>query len=206
MTGASDDLRVMMAVCEDGIHYNAANGITLHSWVMRDVFPSTDGVPISFSGVYPETVWVTEDFTIDDTWIYHADAESCYIACFVQNFGSREKIKQGARIRMNKFVPSAVASEALAAPGSRSLGQNFPCNPATTIPLSLDRASAVSLGIYDVEGRKVRELVQSVLPAGTHPIEWDGLDDLGRRVASGIYYCRFESEGIAEARKLVVIR
>jgi len=208
ITGAATDLRVMMAICENGIHYSAPNGVSLHHWVMRDIFPSTGGVPITFSGVYPETLTVIEEFAVDSSWRYHANSDSCYIACFVQNQGSRPKIKQGAMIRLDKFRPTSVASDEGFAAVSRALGQNFPnpCNPMTTIPVSLDHEAAVALGIYDVEGRLVRKLAESVFPAGIRPIQWDGRDDLGRRVSSGIYYCRFESEGVSEARKMVVIR
>jgi len=57
-----------------------------------------------------------------------------------------------------------------------------------------------------VEGRRIRDVFAARLSPGSHNIEWDGRDDFGRRVASGIYYAHLRSMGEARARKLVVIR
>ncbi len=69
-----------------------------------------------------------------------------------------------------------------------------PFNPATTIRYRLPRASRVSLGIYDLEGRLLRRLESGAMRnAGEHGIEWDGRSDRGRLQPSGIYFARLRA-------------
>jgi hypothetical protein len=199
------DLRVMMATVEDDIRYTMPNGISVNTWVFRDMFPTTNGIPVSFSPPYPDTVEVSADFTIDPSWGDHA----IYFVVFLQDFGGTRRIKQGVKIFLHQLELTDVASDGeLAGLSGMTLGQNFPnpCNPTTVFPLSVIREGPASLSIYDVEGRRVRDVFAGRLSAGSHKIDWDGRDDLGRRVASGIYYAYFTSMGEARARKLVVIR
>ncbi|MHB9027667.1 MAG: DUF5696 domain-containing protein [Candidatus Latescibacterota bacterium] len=73
-------------------------------------------------------------------------------------------------------------------PAVLSLG-NYPnpFNAATTIRFTLPSSGPVNLEVYSVSGQKVRKLVDKHLPAGEHAVSWDGHDDRGRPVASGIY-------------------
>jgi hypothetical protein len=61
-------------------------------------------------------------------------------------------------------------------------------------------------GIYNVLGQEIRELVDRVLPAGTHTATWDGKDDFGRSAASGVYFYRLEAGRFVQTRKLVLVR
>ncbi|HGY56862.1 MAG TPA: T9SS type A sorting domain-containing protein [Caldithrix abyssi] len=74
-------------------------------------------------------------------------------------------------------------------PGQTVLYPNYPnpFNPQTTIVFQSGRKDAVSLAIYDINGRKIRQLIRAVLPAGKHVQMWDGRDDAGNLSASGIY-------------------
>jgi photosystem II stability/assembly factor-like uncharacterized protein len=85
---------------------------------------------------------------------------------------------------------------------------NYP-NPfkdATTIRLSLAEAMEVTLTIYDLAGRRVRSLAAGRMAAGVHDFGWDGRNDAGRRVASGVYFVRLESQGGSTARGLNLVR
>ncbi|MCP4572275.1 MAG: T9SS type A sorting domain-containing protein [bacterium] len=86
--------------------------------------------------------------------------------------------------------------------------QNFPnpFNPATTIRFDIPRDSQVSVRIYDVAGRLVRELLNEDLPAATHTVMWDGSDSSGRRMASGIYYCRVAADDHIVTRKMTLVK
>ena len=66
-------------------------------------------------------------------------------------------------------------------------------------------AQAVTLGLYDARGRRVRTLVRGVLPPGSHTVRWDGRDASGRAVAAGTYLCRLEAEGRLLTGKVVVL-
>lgn len=91
---------------------------------------------------------------------------------------------------------------------SLSLAPNTP-NPfgtSTTIPFRLERADDASIAVYDARGTRVRDLESGFFPAGEHAVEWDGKDDGGRAVASGVYFCRLRSGGREANRKLVLVR
>jgi hypothetical protein len=64
----------------------------------------------------------------------------------------------------------------------------------------------VALAVYDVSGRLVRRLVDGMRPAGEHAVGWDGLDDRGIAVASGVYYYRLSVDGASAAKKVVLVR
>jgi hypothetical protein len=91
---------------------------------------------------------------------------------------------------------------------SLSLLPNTP-NPfgtSTTIPFRLERSDDASIIVYDARGSRVRELEHKFFLAGEHAVDWDGRDDGGRAVASGVYFCRLRSGGGEAIRKLVLIR
>jgi hypothetical protein len=74
------------------------------------------------------------------------------------------------------------------------------------IEFGIEEAGVVSLVIYDVSGRRVRELVREPLPTGSHHRTWDGLDDHGQAVANGIYLLRLRTADRALSAKFVLMR
>jgi hypothetical protein len=88
------------------------------------------------------------------------------------------------------------------------LGRNRPnpFNPQTEIEYSLGRDGLAELSIFDVSGRLVRTLFRSVQPSGEYRITWNGRDNLGRAVASGVYVYRLKTADYEESRRLVIIR
>ncbi len=89
-----------------------------------------------------------------------------------------------------------------------ALEQNYPnpFNPETTIRYRLDKPGAVRLEIYNLLGQKVRTLLDQTQNAGEHLIKWDGQDDTGRAVSSGVYLYRLQSGESVATRKLALIR
>lgn len=99
-------------------------------------------------------------------------------------------------------------TDAVAVPALElSLSQNFPnpFNPSTTITFDMKQKGIVTLRVYDVAGRLVRTLFNGVKDAGSHSIPWDGMNDQGTPVASGIYFYEMETRGFSAARKMVVL-
>jgi len=76
-----------------------------------------------------------------------------------------------------------------------------PFNSTTTINYSIPRASGVSIGIYDVSGRLIRDLISEKVTAGNHAIVWDASG-----YATGIYFCRMQSASFVETTKLVLMK
>jgi hypothetical protein len=89
-----------------------------------------------------------------------------------------------------------------------ALRQNYPnpFNPTTNIEFQLQHRGNVSLDIFNIEGQRVRSLVQESLPAGNHLMVWDGLDDHGHVAASGIYTYQLRVGNNVETKKMVMIR
>ncbi len=81
-----------------------------------------------------------------------------------------------------------------------------PFNPSTAIHFELPVAEEVTLAIYNTRGQKVRQLARGKFAHGGHQLIWDGTDDAGARVASGVYLCRIEASGYAATRKLALVR
>lgn len=98
-------------------------------------------------------------------------------------------------------------SPALATPAALALHPNHtnPFHPPTAITFELPRAAPVTVRIFDGNGRLVRVLLETRLPAGTRAVAWDGRDAAGRRLASGVYICRLETGSAALTRKIVLI-
>jgi len=89
-----------------------------------------------------------------------------------------------------------------------SLYQNFPnpFNPSTTISYYLPEDSPVTLSVYDVSGRRVVELLGKAEKRGRHSVTWNGRDETGELVASGIYFCKLRAGKATEIRKIVLVR
>ncbi len=91
-------------------------------------------------------------------------------------------------------------------PGSAPAGPALSAAPNATaadvtLRFSLTRGGRVTLGVFSVEGRRVRTLHKGTLAAGSHEVTWDGRDDVGRLVADGLYFARLEtSQGLRTTR------
>jgi len=88
------------------------------------------------------------------------------------------------------------------------LGRNYPnpFNRGTTIPFELSEGAFVRLAVYDIYGRKVRTLVETRMEAGEYRTRWDGRDEGGREVSSGVYVVRMEAGEFSKAMKIILLR
>ena len=93
-------------------------------------------------------------------------------------------------------------------PENFSLAQNYPnpFNPGTTIEYSLAQASSVVLKIYDVLGNKIRTLVNAKQIAGRKTVIWNGRNDEGDRVGSGMYFYELAAENTVQVKKMILIK
>jgi hypothetical protein len=110
-------------------------------------------------------------------------------------------------IHLSAYVQggSGVPDDALTAIALGSARPN-PFTGGTALSLSLPEPADVTVEIHDIAGRVVRTLVSRPMPAGEHEIAWDGRDDRGEDVASGVYFCHAAVGDWREARKLVLLR
>ncbi|NKB65855.1 MAG: T9SS type A sorting domain-containing protein [Candidatus Latescibacteria bacterium] len=103
---------------------------------------------------------------------------------------------------------TAVEERADGGPGTFALAQNYPnpFNSGTTIRFSLPTAAPVELELFNLAGQKVATLAQGLRPAGSYTLGWDGRDEEGRELASGLYLYRLQAGQRVETRKLLLLR
>ena len=85
-------------------------------------------------------------------------------------------------------------------------GYPNPFNPVVTIGYSIAEPGLVRLGVFDVEGRLIKTLVNEAKPAGEHKITWDGRNAGGAQVASGVYLASLDAAGQVRTRKIALLK
>lgn len=81
-----------------------------------------------------------------------------------------------------------------------------PFNPTTRIQYEIPFEDYVQLTIYDILGREVKTLISYSQTAGLHEVLWDGTDNLGRRVSSGVYVYKLESGSYVQTKKMLLLK
>ncbi len=121
----------------------------------------------------------------------------------------RDNVKWfGTEKGISRYRDTPVPVEERSVPVALSIGGIFPnpFNPSTNIGFTLPVAERVTLAVYDITGRKVRDLISGPLPAGTHTAVWDGRDADGRAVSSGVYTARLTAGRETVSRKMTLLR
>jgi len=93
-------------------------------------------------------------------------------------------------------------------PDEFGLGQNYPnpFNPTTTISFSVPMAMNARVEVFNVLGEKVSTVFDGMANAGRNDVVWDGVNDAGETVASGIYFYRMKAGEYTESRKMVLMK
>ncbi len=88
------------------------------------------------------------------------------------------------------------------------LEQNYPnpFNPTTKLAYSIESSSIVNLTIYDVAGRRVRELVNESQERGAYQVVWDGANDTGATVSSGVYFYKLVAGSFTDTKKMTILK
>ena len=100
------------------------------------------------------------------------------------------------------------ADEPIVIPDKFTLDQNFPnpFNPVTTISYKLPEDANVTLKVYNMMGHEVKTLVGMKKAAGIHNVEWDGTDNLGNVVSTGLYMYKIEAGNFKETKKMMLMK
>ncbi len=117
----------------------------------------------------------------------------------------------GSGIELVKLqaTPLTSVNEGAGTPSAFALLQNYPnpFNPSTTIGFSVSQSGSVLLDIYDLTGRHVRTLLSGQTAAGHHTVRWDGRDDRGSSVGSGVYFYRLKAgANSAVSKKMLLMK
>jgi flagellar hook assembly protein FlgD len=93
-------------------------------------------------------------------------------------------------------------------PRSFALKQNYPnpFNPSTEIAFSLEQSSTINLTIFNVLGQKVKVLAEGSKQAGTHTLSWDGRDEMGAAVSTGLYFYKLTDGNNSVTKKMALMK
>jgi len=131
--------------------------------------------------------------------------------------GTVVQLREGQQIAVPEKSSSAqlivgtdeyLSGQQVAVPGMYALLQNYPnpFNPSTTIRFAIPSAGRVQMTVYNIIGQRVKTLVDEDRAAGEYVVEWNGNDENGRPVASGIYFYRLKSGSFDQTHKMTLLK
>ena len=93
-------------------------------------------------------------------------------------------------------------------PEKFSLSQNYPnpFNPVTRMDYTLPKRSRVVISIYNVLGQEVKTIINREQEYGYHSITWDGIDNRGKQMSSGVYFARMNSNSFSQTKKMLLVK
>lgn len=176
----------------------------------EDGYPDNSVVALSGSAGYTgdSDGWEVAMFDISE-WVSVNDEIQVRFRFASTNSQKRGWFIDDFILHGNTEEPSVIDSdESAAAPLSYRLYRNYPnpFNPTTTIQYDLPESAKISLKIYDISGKLIRTLKDDTQDAGYHSIVWNGTDDTGNKVNSGIYIYRLESKDYTENHRMILLK
>ncbi len=175
---------------------------------------TTFGVPDFVSGVDTQDgtlLWTVNLATInahnEGVWTHLAPTSADgSVVYFNTRFTSNGA--PGALYALRITPPGTVTGIRNHPPGLLKLDHSHPnpFNPTTTLSYSIPQSGMVHLVVYDAAGRRVKTLEDGFRNAGPQQAVWDGRDDAGRVVSSGVYFARLTASGEVRTRKMVLLK
>lgn len=110
--------------------------------------------------------------------------------------------------KLNDELSSSLNAKVREIPSEFALSQNYPnpFNPTTTIKFAIANDARVNLVVYDMLGQKVRTLIDNEQEAGYYSVRWDGTNDFGSKVSSGIYIYRLQAGNFVQTMKMNLMK
>jgi hypothetical protein len=144
---------------------------------------------------------------IQATGPIHVDVDSMFVpkaGVFVLSTG----VSVSPQFRGVSFGVPVMEFASSTLPMAYSLGQNVPnpFNPTTSIEFAIPKSGMVTVEVFNVLGQKVKTLVNEDLRAGYKRVDWDGTDDGGSAVASGVYLYRLKVNDFSETKKMLLLK
>ena len=211
-----DGIEVQGEVVQDLVLSEPEHTFRLSGDINREEVASDVGIVLQFYeedvGVAAQT-WVAqgERYEIDlppgQYWTSASIIESFY---FVQSLELEQVELSEDREWDVRLVSgmTAVVEEGGVGPSAFALEQNYPnpFNSRTVIVFQLPRSAAVELDIYNISGQLVQRLVRGNWAVGKYQVMWDGMDEKGKTVGSGVYFYRLQAGEYQQTRRLVLLK
>jgi hypothetical protein len=165
--------------------------------------------------IYSRTTFIADEDTIwaDNNWWGTTDPDSIEDLIIHQTDNSFYPLVEYLPCAPDSFdFSSLTVVDENEGPGvlpqSFRLAQNYPnpFNNSTIIEFTLKRPGSIELALFDILGRRVRELTAGVYPAGEFALEFTGQDDAGRNLPSGVYFYRLKVDQQVQTRKLLLLK
>ena len=161
----------------------------------------------STNGVGADANWQYEHDTNgnDIGWPMHYDASYSATSAAATHCIHGGPI--GATRWMDHAAPLAT-DNSVALPRSFTLKQNYPnpFNPSTEIAFSLEQTSTINLTVFNVLGQRVKVLADGSKLAGTHTLSWDGRDEMGAAVSTGLYFYKLTDGNNSVTKKMALMK
>ncbi len=191
---------------------------------------SYEGMLLEFNNLivsdpFPDTPGNYGEIEIDDgSGGYRVDDNGTYSGNYDSTFALNDKIEKMIGIGWFSFynykllprgaedvighLPASVKNRNNLFELSYDLKQNYPnpFNPSTTIYYSIAKNGLVELTVYNILGQKIKTLVNEVKNAGQHVVKWEGLNNSGQIVASGLYFYTLKSSHFIKTNKMILLR
>jgi hypothetical protein len=126
-----------------------------------------------------------------------------FFGMIIADYEGQQSVDEGGLAKT-----ALVEDHASTPPMTTELAQNYPnpFNPETTIRFHLNESQKIRLLIFDLTGKLVRTLAEGKFPAGEQTISWDGRDQQGQWVASGVYFYELLTDNKVERKKMTLLR
>ncbi len=179
------------------------HGYSLEVVVHTDMFGYSDGDTVKLSVVIWDVDYGSSDAYNPDVSDYAPNwwgTQWCDV-----NF---EKYYLYRDVILSNQTAVGIENEQLPIVEGFRLEQNYPnpFNPSTTIQYNLAKRTEVSIEVYNILGSKVATLFQGKQSAGQHSVRWDGKDDSGQAVSTGVYYYKLTTPEFSAVKKMLLIK
>jgi len=151
-------------------------------------------------------IWLHNEAPRRSLYFYSDTVGQINVENPLQSGAANESINLSPRVIFTIQKTLSLIEETVSPVTPLLLNYPNPFNPATTIAFEIALSGYVTIDIYNIKGQKVRGLVSDFLSAGSHKVVWNGRDDLGRDVASGVYLYRMVSDGYVGIRKMLLLK
>ncbi len=181
-----------------GTALSSAGAVSVESWVEFDVTPAITGEAIYSFGLK----------TTSSDAVYYNSKESSNKPELVVQLGSGASLTAKGTDFEPELSEQNSGAMATSLPGKLDLSPNYPnpFNAQSTIAYALPYETAVRLVIFDVLGRQVRQLVDEIQPAGYKQVFWNGRDNSGSELSSGVYFIHLVVGQQRLIRKIMLLK
>ncbi len=202
-------VRLYVALTESEIYY-PINGVDWHDHQLFDMLPDGAGTVVDLAGAPPQTASVLLSAVLPDPeGPFNFDPDHCRVIAWLQldapDTPDDHLALQCAGVGVTELGAVAAGELPIAEPRLLAAHPN-PFNPHTVIPVTMPAAGRARLSVHGVDGRLLRVFQSGLLGEGRHEFTWDGTDEAGHTLPSGLYLLRLVSGGVSSSEKLVLLR